>query len=441
MEAHAILESINLEEVPPELLEELEREITRNLEATKMVRERERQALEARGRAAHSQKRMQEMMDRYDEMQRKLDWTRLTLAETNSLIAIHSDQREANIKNSVSSLKQRAESYSEKLKERQRAIDEGREDPHPTMNAVFEDDGGLTDAERMLLQMCQEQQQEQQKEQQQQKQQQTEETNSVQSKPKSRDYAQTVLDIQKKFASKHVSQPEKKESHESSKVTSIPEEPAEPAVATQEPEAPAAEKTEPEPEVEECQPQPTAEVDFEDLFPPELSFSTAEDPSSSSPSTSDHDSRAAKVAALADEVDEVVAMAEVTMDLNQAVEKIEAKVAGVREELGQMAMSEQYMRTKQAQLLARQREKQAQISLAIAMEKEKEAVEMRRKVEQMALLLEERRNKLKMTENVLVKKTNVVDKVNKILESKHRKAEYVQKQTMECAMFDQKPKK
>ena len=51
---------------------------------------------------------------------------------------------------------------------------------------------------------------------------------------------------------------------------------------------------------------------------------------------------------------------EVTKDLKETVTNIEAKCAGVRDELGQMAMSEQYMRTKQAQLLAKRKERDAE---------------------------------------------------------------------------------
>ena len=39
------------------------------------------------------------------------------------------------------------------------------------------------------------------------------------------------------------------------------------------------------------------------------------------------------------------------VDINAMVQRIEAKCANVREELGRMAVSEQYMRTKQAQLV------------------------------------------------------------------------------------------
>lgn len=64
----------------------------------------------------------------------------------------------------------------------------------------------------------------------------------------------------------------------------------------------------------------------------------------------------------------------IKMDLNvEMVAQVEAKVASVRETLGEMAMSEQYMRTKRAQLLARTREREAQLAMQLAAEKEKEA--------------------------------------------------------------------
>merc|ERR1712150_329384 len=127
---------------------------------------------------------------------------------------------------------------------------------------------------------------------------------------------------------------------------------------------------------------------------------------------------------------------EVTKDLKETVTNIEAKCAGVRDELGQMAMSEQYMRTKQAQLLAKRKEKEAEKALEAAHKKELEAQQMREKVANMMKLLEERKNKLKQSENVLDKRGNLVDKVNKVLDSKLRKADFVQKQRDESLAFN-----
>ena len=44
---------------------------------------------------------------------------------------------------------------------------------------------------------------------------------------------------------------------------------------------------------------------------------------------------------------------EVDVDMNAMVQRLEAKCQNVREELGRMAVSEQYMRTKQAQLVSK----------------------------------------------------------------------------------------
>ena len=61
------------------------------------------------------------------------------------------------------------------------------------------------------------------------------------------------------------------------------------------------------------------------------------------------------------------------INLESSVERLEAKCAGVREELGRMALSEQYMRTKQAQLFAKRREMEAKQAMLKAEIKEKEA--------------------------------------------------------------------
>merc|ERR1712158_164680 len=70
------------------------------------------------------------------------------------------------------------------------------------------------------------------------------------------------------------------------------------------------------------------------------------------------------------------------------------------------------MRTKQAQLLAKRREKEAEAALQAAAKKEQEA-----------------------QENVLEKRSNVVEKVNKVLDCKLRKADFVQKQRDESLAF------
>ena len=53
----------------------------------------------------------------------------------------------------------------------------------------------------------------------------------------------------------------------------------------------------------------------------------------------------------------------------------------------------------------------------------------------MMRLLSERKNKLKSTEDVIHKKGDVVEKVNKILDRKERRANYVTKQRDEQLAF------
>ena len=67
--------------------------------------------------------------------------------------------------------------------------------------------------------------------------------------------------------------------------------------------------------------------------------------------------------------------------------------------------------------------------------------DMRVKVEGMMKLLAERRNKLKITETVIVKKGNVVDNVNKILNQKEIRAKQKEKQKDELLAFGKKPQK
>jgi len=445
------------QDIPEEMMAELKKEIARNVEATKLVKQREIEATFARDRAADSQRRMQEMMNKYEEMKKKLEWTRLTLAETHSRLEQHNSARSERIRQSVTQLKEKADICTQKLNQRSAAQqaggtggEDGQEDdtpsPFPSLVAPSsEDAGGLTDAERMLLQLCQEQLVKDQAvtddvitddvtDQVTDESEAAVNENAVVVEPTNalddvivaeppkpvkpaKDYAKTVLDLQMKLSSGGKLQPAAKPEVDKPEVTCVPEV-AKPEVATDSNAAAVA-----------------------------------------APSTQDHEvlkevaNEIVETGAAADEEDaakkEVVKNVEavvetveaVTMDLNETVSQMHAKCASVREELGQMAMSEQYMRTKQAQLLAKTREREAQLAMELAAEKEREAEAMRRKVTDMMKLLEERRNKLKMTEVVLEKKSVVVEKVNKILDSKERRANYVEKQHAECLAFDKKQTK
>jgi len=436
------------QDIPEEMMAELKKEIARNLEATKLVKQREIEATYARDRAADSQRRMQEMMVKYEEMKNKLEWTRLTLAETHSRLEHHNSARSERIKQSVTQLKEKADICTQKLNQRATEEVTAVTAGVPAAVALSSDDaGGLTDAERMLLQLCQEQMIKDQED----KSDDVTDNNDVTdendvtgdvaepsalddvivpeppTKPKSKDYAKTVLDLQMKLVSTSKRSPP----------------PAESATVAQ-----------PEPvSLEEEKPQlVNPEEEKPQLVNPEEEKPQPEVTETAVPSSHDHEAvtTAAAQAVNSCSKQEEAATAdsscegeeeEITMDLSETVSKMQAKCASVREELGQMAMSEQYMRTKQAQLLAKTREREAQLAMELAAEKEKEAQAMRKKVTDMMKLLEERRNKLKMTEVVLEKKSVVVEKVHKILDSKERRANFVEKQHAECLAFDKKVNK
>jgi len=444
------------EGVPDEMMAELKKEIARNVEATKLVKQREIEATNARDKAADSQRRMQEMMDKYEEMKNKLEWTRLTLAETHSRLEKHNNSRSERLRQSVMELKEKAELTQQRLHQRSQGSaaasseevppetsmpDAAAADPMAALGALGGMDssaGGLTDAERMLLQMCQAEKKSAdsviEPEVPKKVEEEEEEEPSQRLKNASRDYAKTVLDLQKKLSSsskpsssptntgsqEDVSNTVSTESNSKTEESTSTAPVVETAVAEQVRETPVAVETA-TPAAEEPAVEPAAAV----------SEAAAVQPPSD------------EVNALASAVAEVDGLEmDLKMDLNvEKVAQMEAKVASVRETLGEMAMSEQYMRTKRAQLLARTREREAQLAMQLAEEKEKEAAEMRQKVKHMMLLLDERRNKLMATVDVLQKKSGVVEKVNKLLDSKERRANYVEKQRDECLAFDKKPKK
>jgi len=489
MATHPRVEVSGMDGVPEEMVAELKKEIARNVEATKLVKQREIEATNARDKAADSQRRMQEMMDKYEEMKHKLEWTRLTLAETHSRLEKHNNSRSERLRQSVVELREKAEVTAQRLHQRANGSAANQESaeakPEETADplSLAPDSmgglgalggmadmggGGLTDAERMLLQLCQEQRK-------------TEDSSVIEAEPKqepaerlrnaSRDYAATVEALQKKLSASSKKSPERtqaqeaetpateaevsaedavKESSESCEETACAPQPVESVVVEIEP-VESAKSVQAELTPTESIPTESIPTETESAEPVPADSLPAKDTAADSV-TAESSTQAAAGAAVEESQDEVVQLLAakldtvdadaIKMDLNvEMVAQVEAKVASVRETLGEMAMSEQYMRTKRAQLLARTREREAQLAMQLAAEKEKEAAEMRQKVKQMMLMLDARRNQLRATVDVLQKKTGVVDKVNKILDQKERKANYVEKQRDECMAFDKKPKK
>jgi len=437
------------EAIPEEMMAELKKEIARNVEATKLVKQREIEATSARDKAADSQRRMEEMMVKYEEMKHKLEWTRVTLAETHQRLEKHNNSRSERLRQSVEQLKVRTTETQQKLFERNHRgspanqgteggsqKSEGTEDVNAGLMGGLgafsmggggggSEDGGLTDAERMLLKMCQDQAAESQAEKEQQA---ASAAASVIAEPTtgrpdaglepaqrlrnaSKDYAKTVEALQKKLSSssKRKSTDSTDSTDKASANSAIPEE-SSPSQAEQDQAVNMSSKTArdssttvdqspdssvPERSSEAVSVDPAAAYKRDEAVPGEAS-STTPDHDALTEALADvmtvtaaDTTASATASAVADATDASQPKSassdrdshEVKMDLNvEMVAAVEAKVASVRETLGEMAMSEQYMRTKRAQLLARTREREAQLATALAEQKEKEA-EVRNKIQ------------------------------------------------------------
>lgn len=468
MDSHSKINVTSQKDQDEKLLAELAREEARNKEALRMVKEKELQALAARDRAADSQRRMQDMMVKYEEMKQKLEWTRLTLEHTASQINQNDIKRAQQIQATVARLKEKAEHCSGILKKKREREEKnasdilsGNDTDLDNIIPVPMDDGSsLTEAEKMLLLMCKN------------------ETSANQIVKENIEETIKVSDIQMEEQNQaSLSSPNQaEEAYDDAPLTEA--EKMLLLICQKEKNVNKGENENVKELIEEEQSlQIAAEESINEISTKESSSNTAKENITTNTESKivvveekkelDHEDtkndlnkelEATNAAVInVDALDTIenvepnvtppvniegaeapqdFDLKEATKDLKETVNNIEAKCAGVREELGQMAMSEQYMRTKQAQLLAKRREKEADMALEAASKKEQEAQDMRRKVANMMKLLEERRNKLKVTENVLEKRTNVVDKVNKVLDSKLRKADFVQKQRDECLAFD-----
>jgi len=89
--------------------EDLEREIARNQAANRMAKEREEQATAARKRAQESQRLMQDMMNKYELMRTKLEFTKKHLDDTNTKIGVQERLTEK-----IEKIKERVEKYTDK---------------------------------------------------------------------------------------------------------------------------------------------------------------------------------------------------------------------------------------------------------------------------------------------------------------------------------------
>lgn len=127
-------------------------------------------------------------------------------------------------------------------------------------------------------------------------------------------------------------------------------------------------------------------------------------------------------------------------EVKNMVARVEGKCETMRGDIADMAVSEQYLRTKQALLKAKKREQEMQIAQNIASLREEEVIKMREKVERMQELLQSRREKLKVTEEIMNEKDGAKQALDKKIEASLRRQNFVEKKIIEKVMFE-KPKK
>merc|ERR1711970_1455603 len=128
-------------------------------------------------------------------------------------------------------------------------------------------------------------------------------------------------------------------------------------------------------------------------------------------------------------------------EIKDMVAKVEGKCKTVSGDIADMAMSEQYLRTKQALLMAKKKEQEMAIATNIAKIREDEVKKMRDKVAAMQELLNSRKQKRKITEEILVEKVEEKKNMDKDMEKIKRRENYVEKELMDRVVFEKDPPK
>jgi len=128
-------------------------------------------------------------------------------------------------------------------------------------------------------------------------------------------------------------------------------------------------------------------------------------------------------------------------EVKDMVAKVEGKCKNIKDNIADMAMSEQYLRTKQAMLKAKKREQEMKIAQKMAELREEEVIKMREKVARMQELLSSRKTELKITEEIIHEKDGEKENLEKRIEATRRRESYVEKKIIEKVMFEKPAEK
>merc|ERR1711997_562804 len=118
-------------------------------------------------------------------------------------------------------------------------------------------------------------------------------------------------------------------------------------------------------------------------------------------------------------------------EVKDMVAKVEGKCKNIKDNIADMAMSEQYLRTKQALLKAKKKEQEMQIAQKMASIREEEVIKMREKVAKMQELLQSRKQELKISEELVQEKDGAKQELDKKIESSMRRQSFVEKKILE----------
>lgn len=476
-----------------ELMEEdLQREIARNQAANKMVMEKEMAALAARKRAEESQQMMQSMLSKYEEMRVKLESTKSHLDETNSKIS-----EQEKLTDKISQMKERVEAYANKkkavncleghVKLKMEVVNEEtdeaksetptegssmekteetirhyservnnlkasmaendasmqkREDLKKSLEKAIElgekraaEQNRITTAREKMLELklkeleLQKAKLARKKREQEVREQATNDFCSMIDKEledmESKIVAQETGTVPKNIQNKAKGKGKKSKSNTPNVLS--------PKVMSPEPtETSIAEKD------KKKKKNKSAKISIDSQAAPQKPPESAD--------KTDNEKTEAQANAM-EQIEKVNSGEDLSLltpkvteeEIRATVDKIEGKVKSVRGNIADIAMSEQYLRTKQAMLIAKKKDQEKKIAENIADIREAEVIKMKEKVKHMQELLHQRKEKLKATEEIMHAKNAEKDAIDKIIEQSARRENYLEKEKDNREIVDKKP--
>eukprot|EP00092_Neocalanus_flemingeri_P011647 GFUD01012549.1.p1 GENE.GFUD01012549.1~~GFUD01012549.1.p1 ORF type:complete len:506 (+),score=190.11 GFUD01012549.1:154-1671(+) len=494
--------ALNQSNIAQALMEEdLQREITRNEAATKMAMDREVQALEARKRAQDSQVMMKMMLEKYDVMKNKLDTTKKHLDETTSKISVqehltdkiqsmkerieaYANKKEAvnylaehvHIKNDMNANK--LESVMEDMEAAESDI-KPQEDSerYNRMKTGLEDHTERVEALRLKMQENEESLAKREHVKSMLEKQvllgekrAVEQLRITEAREKLLELKKRELELQKAKLARRKREQEEREKATAELLTMSETLSEEPKNMT--PEIKIDDETseikvkktfcidEPIINEEKSQPEVEAATEIDNKTPEiKLKETNCNDEPAIKVKNSQHKFEAANEKPMDDakeqkepvsvvkenssfETEESSGEAKMTEEeVKDMVAKVEGKCSNIRGDIADMAMSEQYLRTKQALLMAKKKEKEMNIAEKMATIREEEVRKMKEKVQHMQELLMSRKQKLKITEDIMEEKEGEKKQIDKQIEATKRRENYVEGQLLETVMFEKPPKK